>query len=183
MPAPQPYYIFIDLAALYFNSLLQNLCFLAAIAEFDKTAFIGMDSDKQSDVRIYWLAFNLSAETIAGLGTGSVYANPDATTLLSFLPIWLNSLQGILFNGLIVGGFVGLITLSIRRHLQYMVVVETKADRPLDPSEVSRLERIRDMQRLRHPTIMDEEGYVNMSQLKSRAAKRDGRLFPPHLST
>src|SRR6056297_3871957 len=74
-PAPEPYYIVIDLALLYINSLLQNLCFFAAIAEFDSTSFVGMDSTKQSDIRIFWLAFNLSAETIAGLGTGSVFAS------------------------------------------------------------------------------------------------------------
>lgn len=166
-PAPTPLYIVVDLLLLYLNSLLQNLCFFAAVAEFDNTAFIGMDSDKQSDIRIYWLAFNLSAETLAGLGTGSIFANPDSTTLLSFLPIWLNSVQGILYNGLIVGSFVALIALAIKRQIKHLVVLESDLHHYLTPGEIKMLMEIRKT---------DKDGYVELPQQQERHSEKDSFL-------
>lgn len=187
-PAPTPLYILVDLLILYFSSLFQNLCFFSAVAEFDSTAFVGMNSDTQSDIRIYWLAFNLSAETLAGLGTGSIYANPESTTLLSFLPIWLNSVQGILYNGLIVGSFVALIALAIKRQIKHLVVLESKLDHYLSPREIETLMRIRSTDSDGYVSLPDKSQRQQYIRLRNRQGgrtlyrrgRRHTKDYPPH---
>lgn len=201
-PAPTPLYIVAELFLLYINSLLQNLCFYSAVAEFDNTAFVGMDSDRQSDIRIYWLSFNLAAETLAGLGTGSIFANPDATTLLSFLPVWLNSVQGILYNGLIVGSFVALVALAIKRQIKHLVVLESKLHHHLSQKEIDTLIRLRQTDEDGHVQLpssqnakattttttndnFEKESFLKLRNSKGRnvlfrRGKKYNRQFPPH---
>lgn len=192
-PASTPFYIIIDLFLLYINSLVQNLCFYSAVAEFDNTAFVGMDSEKQSDIRIYWLSFNLAAETIAGLGTGSIFANPNSTTLLSFLPIWLNSVQGILYNGLIIGSFMAILALSIKRQIKNFVVLESDLNHYLTPMEIKKLMEIRktdkdgyvSLPKEQEKRVLEKDRFLILKDPRGnetlfRRGKKRNRDFPPH---
>lgn len=88
-----------DLFILYAFTLLQYTTIYATVARIDENSFIGIPGDAKPITRI-GLSLFLAMETMAALGTGAIFANKES--VWGFIPIAIQSIQSILFIGLIV---------------------------------------------------------------------------------
>lgn len=105
-------------AWLYFLSIFQNASVYSAIRFSIEDAFTGMEGDF-SNLSIYGLSWFLAIETIAGLGTGTIFCNP--VFFLQYLVLAFNSIQFIVilsvFLAVLLIVFTSLVESSfIKRH-------------------------------------------------------------------
>lgn len=123
--------LLVDLFLLYLFTLMQYTGIHATIARLDKKAFVGIPGDASPIVRI-GLSLFLAMETISALGTGAIFANNESPW--GYISIGAQSIQSLLFLGLIIAKVIALIQTTVVTAIKTIVnaVIQAKIQELVD---------------------------------------------------
>lgn len=99
---------------IYIYMVVQNTILYAAIGLVQPDSFFGINPDFPR-WQLLKNAFFLATETTAALGTGSIFSNPFPPAGISFLPVWINSMETLLLFTVIGPGLYNRVTKLHRR--------------------------------------------------------------------
>jgi hypothetical protein len=99
---------------IYIYLVVHNTILYAGIGLVQPDTFIGIRADFHR-WQVLKNAFFLATETTAALGTGSIFSNPFPPAGISFLAVWINSVETVLLFTVIGPGLYNRVTKLHRR--------------------------------------------------------------------
>ena len=106
----------VDFFFIFIITVLQNTCIYSVISLIDKNAFVGLEITKLTPInnlRTLFLCWYLATDTSVMAGSGAINPNYNSETLLGFLFISLNYIQGIFIYIIISFG----LTRALQKHI------------------------------------------------------------------
>ena len=102
-----PWIPIFDFISIFLLTILHNMMLYAAIALMDTDAYLGIEEVPGTERwRVLLLSLYLAVDTTVIAGSGAVNPNTDSDTLIGFIPIILNYVQGMLLYVIIGWGTV-----------------------------------------------------------------------------